>query len=747
MRRSYLHLFPLIILISLSSATFSYGQAWSGILASTRAIDWTQPGLPASLPDGETTPNPWTPPTRSTICQTLSSGASASTINSAISACSSPSAGSVVLLKAGTYTVNSGEIDLYGKNVSLRGAGPSQTTIILNGGSFFMGRRSMAGSAAVTGGLSQGSTSITVSNASGISAGMIIQMYQCDAPNSGNPCTTTVPTDNGGIWICGFTSNCNIDGGSGIYRDQQQTFLVTHVSGTTLTISPGIYMSNWSTSQTATVEWNDFSSFPNIGLGLENLTIYTHAGGGAINIDYGYASWITGVRFIGSNTAGGNSVVEYEGNKNTLFANNYIYGLDPASPNYSNYIFIEPQRESDNLWLNNIYQVTAYRGLGHLEGDIIAYDYHRDTMANNASGFEENGSFQHYPGVAFVLNEGNQQGLKRDDSTWGTHNFDTDFREYLECYDVPFFNKTSTSLGLVTGSFARFNNAIGNAIGSVNTAGSNIGCTAYQSTGVGTTAFVINDGPSDTLTGTGFMRWGNVTTIPQGTDTPANSGIRFVSSEVPSNLSSPNVALSNPVPVNDDLPASFFLGVTAHPSGGTGLGWWKVCTAWTSFPSSCGAYTTQPFPTSGPDVTGGPYVNGHAYDIPAKLAWQYLPTDSTYQNSYTVTGSSYSGTTETLTVTIPGGWHIQGGFTPPAWSSACNPTSGLSYTGRDDDEILMTASTSTTISYELASNPGTSCTGTIKWPDVRQFDAAVYQADDSQNDPPAPPTGLAAVVQ
>ena len=40
--------------------------SWSNILATSRAITWTSAGLPATLIDGETTTNPWTPPTRST---------------------------------------------------------------------------------------------------------------------------------------------------------------------------------------------------------------------------------------------------------------------------------------------------------------------------------------------------------------------------------------------------------------------------------------------------------------------------------------------------------------------------------------------------------------------------------------------------------------------------------------------------------------------------------------------------------
>src|SRR5271169_6537322 len=98
MRRHCAHLFPLISILLLFS-TLSHGQAWSGILASSRAINWGNAGLPATLPDGETTPNPWTPPTRTQCGSTINPSGNASTdltnITKAIASCT---AGHYVLL-------------------------------------------------------------------------------------------------------------------------------------------------------------------------------------------------------------------------------------------------------------------------------------------------------------------------------------------------------------------------------------------------------------------------------------------------------------------------------------------------------------------------------------------------------------------------------------------------------------------------------------------------------------------------
>ncbi len=68
MKRNYSQFFPLISILLLFSV-LSSGQAWSGIFAPSRGIDWGHAGLPSTLPDGETTANPWTPPTR-TQCMT-----------------------------------------------------------------------------------------------------------------------------------------------------------------------------------------------------------------------------------------------------------------------------------------------------------------------------------------------------------------------------------------------------------------------------------------------------------------------------------------------------------------------------------------------------------------------------------------------------------------------------------------------------------------------------------------------------
>src|SRR5271170_4423873 len=97
------------------SALVHAQQPWSGILSTSRAIDWTHAGLPATLPDGETTPNPWTPPTRTqcvtTACNVVSGGTvTATSINAALA---SATKGTYILIPAGNFTISSADITIY----------------------------------------------------------------------------------------------------------------------------------------------------------------------------------------------------------------------------------------------------------------------------------------------------------------------------------------------------------------------------------------------------------------------------------------------------------------------------------------------------------------------------------------------------------------------------------------------------------------------------------------------------------
>ena len=81
------------------------------------------------------------------------------------------------------------------------------------------------------------------------------------------------------------------------------------------------------------------------------------------------------------------------------------------------------------------------------------------------------------------------------------------------------------------------------------------------------------------------MRWGNYDTV--------KASAQWNSSEVPSSLSQ----YANPVPSSQNLPDSFYL--TSTPA------WWG----------------NNPWPGTGPDVSGGTDATGHSYPNPAQTCY------------------------------------------------------------------------------------------------------------------------------
>ena len=115
MKSKYL-LFPLLLL--LVSAIYSQAQAWSGILAPSRSINWSSAGATIT--------------NRTSQCGSTIApySGTATAINNAIAACG---ANQYVLLGAGTFNLSNGIIFNNQSNVTLRGAGADQTSVVFSG--------------------------------------------------------------------------------------------------------------------------------------------------------------------------------------------------------------------------------------------------------------------------------------------------------------------------------------------------------------------------------------------------------------------------------------------------------------------------------------------------------------------------------------------------------------------------------------------------------------------------------------
>ena len=774
------HLFMLLLLWpGLVQAQFP----WSNILTRNRAIDWSNAGLPATFPDGETTPNPWTPPTRAQCGPALTptGGNDFPQVQAAMNgtltgftSCVPPYA---VVLGPGNFTFSTQfsflgfPMSLGTRNyVTLRGSGPMSTKLtIATGTNFQTGSCCQgAGAAALTSAaanFTQGATTLLLQGATASPfAGAVARLFQCDngflasshsplndgavsGGNGGTATCTGAAADTNSVFHCSDPI-CNSNGNADSSRQQdQQTVVIvsaTNTSGSnwTVTISPGLYLSDWTFAQGATLSWNTGPSNESIGVGVEDMTIVP-ATNNTVTFGYGgYASWLKGVRMFSFNNG---TMFKFAYCSHCLAVNNYWFENNPSSMQAGFTFGEQNDHAGDGLWLNNIITQGVVMDDGpDQQGNVVAYNYNRDSYNTDAY---QSTIYEHAPGSQLMLRESNQWNRIGDDDVNGTHNFGTDFRNYQNCGDDPYFNPANGG-GIQYSSFARFYNSVGNVIGLYSSAQTQTLCATYQGQSDDGFVWNLNGNPTVTdatgLTVSSLMRWGNVSQVLQSTDTPANSGIRFVASEVPTSIpGSQNAIYQLAVPANHSLPCSFFLkgflstSCTFLPGGGTNLSWWKVCIAWTTFPSACTSYKIPPFPVIGPDVlaaNGAPrnYVN----DIPAAVAWKNLPVDTSLQSSFAVSSSSWSSTnggTETLTVaTMPitfpnGGFRFATGI-----NSACLPTSGISYTGRSDNEIIITFSTTTQLQYAL---PGTSgpasgaCNGTVLWPDVRQFDERIYSLD------------------
>lgn len=715
MSRRELLRFPLISMLLLLS-TFSSAQLWTGIIAPSRAIDWSQagavPGSPGTLPDAN-----WTQ-CGSTIAPY---NGTTSAINTQINGCG---ANTYVLLGSGTFNL-AGTIILKNQ-VVVRGAGANATFLVFTAEGSCNGLYSqfcLAGSgsypnggeqntATWTAGFSQGATSITLSNSLNIVAGSTF--INLDQQNEA--------TDTGNNWNCVTASGCGgYAGNSGFARtdytcapsvspnvglcNQEQNVLVTACSpacnksgSTVLTINPGLYMPNWKSSQSTGAWWATTNAY---SMGVEDLSAdlsNTTAGTSTALIMNCYECWISGVRSI---DAARNHFWIYTSNHTTI-QDNYIYqSTSHGSVSYG----IEIDDSSDNLVLNNICsQVTdsCPNSNGGGAGNVAAYNLALDDIYGS-NGWMQGSDYDHAGGNDFWLREGQSSIGFISDDIHGTHFFTTMFRNYFRgwqnlCNGVA-CNAQTVAINLLAAS--RYFNVIGNVLGQAGyhtgysceapSTSCNQSLSVYRlgySDNNAATGYCTNQptcsthGNYDPLTITSFMRWGNYDTV--------NAAVRFVSSEVPSSFAdttgNPSLFV-NPVPASNNLPNSFALSGTVATTASS------PCGSGVPFNYNPTRGTCEPFPYDGPDVSNGDLGNC---------------ASGTYQGSVCRVGSNQCGGGATCSQAMGGHANLN-----PAHSCFLDVMGGLP----DGSGSVLT--------YNRAS---------------------CYANDPSGNPPPPAPTGLAAVV-
>jgi hypothetical protein len=532
-------------------------------------------------------------------------------------------------------------------NLALRGQGANSTFIVVEGGGAGGGcynsfislegdcQYENGGEENVcnwTGGYAQGSTTITLASCgaaapskgslSSLKVGSILILDQLDETN-----------DNGTIWNCenngtypGNVCAGTIQGGESrvngpcngttCARSQQQGVVVTGISGSTISISPGLYMPNWNSSQQPQA-WFASNTVRNVG--LENLSYDNTNGGSTSVVDILACNqcWVSGVRGIKANR----SHVRVQLSVHSVFRDSYYFGNQSgASVSYG----MEIMGGWNNLIENNIFQQITDSDpscTGACEGNVVGYNFDVANAYTASPSYIVPPFFQHASGDSFNLWEGNIGPGYSGDNIHGTHHFETVYRNFLPGWQAVCAGGAcaAQTIPITLPAGDRYFNIVGNVMGQPGyhttytcaALTSNTFCPeSYEKGGRDLMIYDLNytrgtypvtyqfclsvscsnTGQYDPQTSAYLMRWANydvVTGTARFCGNSSNTGFSTTcggSSEIPTALAS----YGNAVPSYGDiaagqpaLPASFY---------------------YASKPSWFGAL---PWPLIGPEVSGG----------------------------------------------------------------------------------------------------------------------------------------------
>jgi hypothetical protein len=563
---------------------YSHAQQWSPVLNSSQAINWSNSGVGGI-------------PARTTNCASLTSSASVSQINSALAACPS---GQTVSLAAGTYSI-SGSITIP-SNVTLRGAGANSTVLNATGGGgnvINLGTGSASYNPLnITGGATSGSTSISVSNASGVKTGM----YLVIAETNNSSYVSNNGSEGACTWCDGWSTNGNLSRG--------QIVAVTGVSGSSVTISPGLYGAY--TNSPIAVPFNMSASYA----GVENLQVYANNTGHSANFGMSACAycWIKGVE---SNYTDGDHVDVYWGYRDEVrdsyFSNAYLH--EPGS--HDSDIDLA-YKTSATLVENNIVERTHASIMMEwgAAGNVIAYNYTSGEFDSGSTNFVIGGVSFHGAHPQFNLLEGNVLTQIYPDSVWGTSSQTTAFRNWVVGTNrvcSPLSGRGTVSCSGSNGHYAfqaaramqmsyltSKNNFVGNVVGSsqMQSLTTNNGSALSQAASVEYPATRSYDSvaygwsfgygeSSDDGSGSGCS----------GGSSPCHRAGTSANDFSHGNFSNAGGAISWASGVTQSLPSSFYL--SGKPA------WWGSLS----------------FPATGPDVSGGSGPGGHSYGNPAEACY------------------------------------------------------------------------------------------------------------------------------
>jgi hypothetical protein len=574
-----------------------HGKATSkpfDVLPAGRSIDWTHAGVVE--PDGTRgIPHP------TTVCDTIRAGGGSAAIQAAIDACP---AGQVLMLEAGTYNLSDSlTID---HAIVIRGAGPTATRIVENGGNIIFS--SVPGSGGLgslpypryavdwTAGYAQGTTEITLADTANLTVGQNIVLDQLNDTHVSVAGYTPIVNETGNEGANGVIGNdgasrdgleFQTDGTHEAPRGLQQLVRVTAIAGESVTIDPPLYYAHAGALSPQAFFWGT----PDLEYaGIEDLKIDARYTDGAVTFTFCRNCWVKNLEI--DHVARGGVWAMYT--SHVEVRDSYFYMAEAAAPtNYG----VEIDNSSAALVENNIFDsLTASVLFGcSASGTVVAYNYVVNPAPESAWLFP--GLSAHCAHSYMDLWEGNSAPNMILDVIHGSNSHMTVFRNRLTGYKppVPYGGSlwSNNNIPIVMQAWNRFNSVLANVLGTegVHTdyecartsCNSSVSRTLPEGgAGIGP-IYVLGYFTQDTSDLASYdavvpdtlLRWGNYDY--------AGQAVRWDPAEIPSD---------SEVPATHDLPASLYL--QAKPA-------WFGTAAW---------------PPIGPDVAG------YATSTPAQLCYE-----------------------------------------------------------------------------------------------------------------------------
>lgn len=375
-------------------------QAWKSILAPGRAIDWSGAGVGAI-------------PARATVCARLTPSATLDQINAALASCP---AEQTVLLGPGRYSIP-GSIRVP-SHVTLRGAGANKTILnatgTLGGWVVSMGFGNVPyHPVPIASGATAGSTSLMLRHAGRITPGMYLAIAERNDPSY----VTTEGAQANCDWCDGWTH-------TGTYS-RGQIVRVTQVRGDRVAISPALY-SAYNYDPIA-VPFNMADSYA----GVEDLQVFANQTGYAA--DFGMAQcafcWIKGVEANYTD----NDFVEVLWGYHDEVRDSYFSNAFRHAPGEHDSGIHVGYKTSASLFENNIVirgRVSFNLGWG-AAGNVFAYNYTSGEFIADAPNAVIGGFRFHGAHPQFNLFEGNVVSEFDEDAVWGSSSHSTVFRNWF----------------------------------------------------------------------------------------------------------------------------------------------------------------------------------------------------------------------------------------------------------------------------------------------------------------------------